>query len=259
MVRCEVLDDHDLSDEDGVVRIAAVGDVHAAVDSPGLRREQLAELAGQADMLLIGGDLTSVGEPLEAATLADELREAPFPVIAVLGNHDHHTDQADAVVKEIEASGARVLEGTTTVLEVRGIRVGIAGVKGFGGGFGATALTEFGEPEIKQFARHAKETADALEEALTALGTDVRIALLHYSPIAETLEGENREIYPFLGSSVLADAIDRAGADFVVHGHAHGGVERGATPSGIPVRNAAFPVVGGLCKTYCLRAEAAQR
>jgi len=253
---CEVLDGHDLSEEEGVVRIAAVGDVHAAVDSPGLRRQQLAELAGDADMLLISGDLTSVGEPLEAAALADELRDAPFPIVAVLGNHDHHADQAEAVVKEIEASGVQVLEGTTTVIELRGIRVGIAGVKGFGGGFGATALTEFGEQEIKKFARHTKETADALEEALTALGTDLRVALLHYSPIAETLEGESREIYPFLGSSVLADAIDRAGADFVVHGHAHGGRERGTTPGGIPVRNAAFPVVGGLCKTYCLRARA---
>lgn len=256
MVTYEVVDDHDLSADDaGAVRVAAIGDVHAAIDSPGVHRDQIAELAGRADLLLISGDLTCTGDPAEAATLADELRDPPFPIVAVLGNHDHHTDQGDAVAKEMEAAGVHVLEGTTAMFEIRGARVGVAGVKGFGGGFETNALTEFGEPEIKRFARHAKETADALEEALTALAPGLRIALLHYSPIAETLEGEGKQIYPFLGSSLLADAIDRAGADFVVHGHAHGGIERGTTRGGVPVRNAALPVIGGLCRIYGVRAK----
>src|SRR5207244_2174961 len=140
--------------------------------------------------------------------------------------------------KGLGAAGGHVLEGTTTMFDVRGTRVGVAGVKGFGGGFGLGGLAEFGEPEIKRFARHAKVTADALEEALTALAPGVRIALIHYSPIEETLVGERPDIYPFLGTSLLADAIDRVGADLVVHGHAHGGRERGTTPGGIPVRNA---------------------
>src|SRR2546423_14144077 len=134
--------------------------------------------------------------------------------------------------------------------------VAAAGVRGWGGGSGPGALAEFGEPEIKRFARHAKETADALEEALTALAPGVRIALVHYAPVEETLRGERHQIYPFMGSSLLADAIDRAGADLVIHGHAHGGTEKGTTPGGIPVRNAAFPVIGGLCRVYCLRARA---
>lgn len=259
MASYEIVDNRDPADTDGIVRVAALGDIHAAVDSPGLRRQQVAELESKADVLLISGDLTCIGDPAEAATLADELRDAPFPVIAVLGNHDHHSDQPEAVAKELEAAGAQVLEGTTAMFEVRGTRVGVAGVKGFGGGFGPAAVAEFGEPEIKRFARHAKDTADALEEALTALAPGVRIALVHYAPIEETLEGERHEIYPFMGSSLLADAIDRAGADLVVHGHAHGGIERGTTPGGIPVRNAAFPVIGGLCRVYCMRAKDTDR
>jgi Icc-related predicted phosphoesterase len=255
MVTYEVVDDHDPADTEGVVRVAALGDIHAAVDSPGVHRGEVAELRGKADVLLISGDLTCIGDPAEAAALADELADAPFPVAAVLGNHDHHSDRADAVAKELEAAGVHVLEGTTTMFDVRGTRVGVAGVKGFGGGFGPAALAEFGEPEIKRFARHAKETADALEEALTALAPGVRIALVHYAPVEETLRGERQEIYPFMGSSLLGDAIDRAGADLVIHGHAHGGTEKGNTPGGIPVRNAAFPVIGGLCRVYCLRAK----
>jgi Icc-related predicted phosphoesterase len=233
-----------------LVRVAATADVHAAVDSPGLRREALDGIEQVADVLLIAGDLTCYGEPAEAACLAEQLRGLPVPAVAVLGNHDFHVDRADGVTKEMEAAGVHVLEGSSLVLEVHGERVGVAGVKGFGSGFPGASATEFGEPEIKAFVRHAKEAADRLEQALTSLPTPLRIALLHYSPIEATLEGERREIYPFLGSGFLGDAIDRAGADLVVHGHAHAGSECGTTPGGVPVRNAAIPVIGEPYRVY---------
>jgi Icc-related predicted phosphoesterase len=152
-----------------------------------------------------------------------------------------------------------VLEGSSIVLRVAGRRVGIAGTKGFGGGFAGACGTHFGEPEMKAFIHHTQTIAHRLHRELSQLDADVKIALLHYSPIPETLEGERREIYPFLGSYLLAEAIDAAGADLVLHGHAHAGCEVGATPKGIPVRNVARPVLGQPYKVYCLEAGASER
>ena len=251
----KVVDDHDPADTEGVVRVAALGDIHAAVDSPGVHRDQVAEVAAKADMLLISGDLTCIGDPAEAAALADELRDASFPVVAVLGNHDHHSDRPDAVAKELEAAGVHVLEGEGIALEIDGVRVGIAGTKGFGGGFRGAHGSDFGEPEMKAFVGHTKMLADRLERSLDALDVDLRIALLHYSPIEATLEGERLEIYPFLGSYLLAEAIDNTGADLVLHGHAHNGTEKGRTAAGIPVRNVAQPVIRHAYNVYTLSAS----
>ncbi|HEX2057117.1 MAG TPA: metallophosphoesterase [Actinomycetota bacterium] len=235
-----------------MIRVAAVGDVHFGEDSAGTLQPHLPEVADCSDLLVLAGDLTRCGSADEAAVLAKELDGLPLPVFAVLGNHDYHHDESEAITGVLEQAGIRVLEGDAEVVTVGGKRVGVAGIKGFGGGFAGACGSDFGEPEMKAFVRHTKATAARLEEALTSLDTDVRICVLHYSPVAETLRGERLEIYPFLGSYLLAEAVDRAGADIVFHGHAHGGSEKGVTPGGVRVRNVAQPVIGAAFKAYCL-------
>ena len=235
-----------------MIRIAAVGDLHFGADLRGTLRPHLESLPEQADVFLLAGDLTRVGDPDEAAVLADELRDPPIPVVAVLGNHDYHSDRQDEVGKVLEEAGVRVLEGDGAVIEANGLRLGVAGAKGFGGGFVGACGSDFGEPEMKAFVRHTKDVATTLEQALAALDTDVRVALLHYAPVEQTLQGERPEIYPFLGSYLLGEAIDRAGASLCLHGHAHRGIEKGVTPGGIPVRNVALPVIRRPYNVYCL-------
>jgi Icc-related predicted phosphoesterase len=233
------------------VRVAAVGDIHLGVESAGQLRPHFEHLHERADVLLLAGDLTRLGERDEAAVLAEELRDLPVPAFAVLGNHDHHADTPELVVKLLDDAGVRVLEGDTAVVDVEGTTIGVAGVKGFGGGFAGACGSDFGEREMKAFMVHTHERAAALQEALESLDTDVRVALLHYSPVETTLQGERLEIYPFLGSYLLAEAVDCAGADLVVHGHAHNGAERGVTPGGVPVRNVAQPVLRRAYAVYC--------
>ena len=226
------------------VRVAAVGDVHVGVDGAGRLRAELAGVAERADALLLAGDLTHRGRPEEAEVLAGELGEVGVPVVAVLGNHDYHSDQQDAVTAVLERAGVRVLEGAATVVEVDGARLGVAGTKGFGGGFAGRGASEFGEPEQRAFVALTRRLAAGLERALAALDADVKVALMHFSPVAETLAGEPPEIHAFLGSDLLAEAVDRAGADLALHGHAHRGSRAGSTAGGVPVRNVARPVIG---------------
>jgi Icc-related predicted phosphoesterase len=232
------------------VRVAAVGDVHVGTDTCGRLAAGFRSLGECADVLLIAGDLTRLGTADEAACMVAELEPVTVPKVAVLGNHDLHSDQTERVVDILEDAGVVVLEGDTTTVEVDGTTVGIAGVRGFGGGFAGRCASDFGEPEMKAFVGATRASADALERGLAGLDTDVRIALLHYSPVPETLVGEPLEIYPFLGSYLLAEAIDRAGADLVLHGHAHRGRERGMTPGGVRVRNVAQPVIGAPFRVY---------
>ena len=226
------------------VRIAAVGDVHVGTDTGGRLRDGWRGIGECADLLLLAGDLTRVGAPAEVDCLLSELDVVDVPVVAVLGNHDHHAGQAAVMVERLRAAGVHVLEGGSAEFAVNGTRVGVAGVKGFGGGFPGASASDFGEPEMKRFVRHTKAAARRLEKSLGRLTSDVRIALLHYSPVPETLAGEPLEIYPFLGSYLLAEAIDRAGADLAVHGHAHRGSSHGLTPGGVRVRNVAQTVIG---------------
>jgi Icc-related predicted phosphoesterase len=235
-----------------MIRIAAVGDLHFGTDSRGTLWPALAGLAERADVLLLAGDLTRQGRLEEAAVLAQELDELSVPVVAVLGNHDYHCDQEAEITALLADHGIRVLEGQAVVVDTAGGRLGIAGTKGFGGGFAGACGTEYGEPEMKAFIRHTKRLADGLERALCSLDTACRVALLHFAPIAETLRGERLEIYPFLGSYLLGQACDRAGADLIVHGHAHAGCEKGVTAGGIPVRNVAQPVIGHAYRLYCV-------
>lgn len=238
-----------------MLKIAAVGDVHFGLDSEGCLRRHLDRLPGRADVLLLAGDLTAHGRADEAAVLARDLDGLPVEVIAVLGNHDYHRDEEKQIRDVIEQAGVQVLEAEAQVLEINGSRLGIAGIKGFGGGFAGACGSDFGEPEMKAFVRHTKAIATQLLETLQGLDADHRVALLHYSPVEGTLKGERLEIYPFLGSYLLAEAIDTAGADLVVHGHAHGGTEKGVTPGGIPVRNVAQPVIRRPYNLYCLGSE----
>ena len=226
-----------------MIRVAAVGDLHVGPDSTGALREQLSAIHDKADVLLIAGDLTKSGEPEEAEALARELQGLSVQVVAVLGNHDHHADRPAEIAGLLREVGVAVLEGDAVRIDTPGGSLGVAGVKGFGGGFSGASGAEFGEPEMKAFIRHTKERSEALEAALAALETDVRIALLHYAPVRETLLGEPPEIFPFLGSYLLAEAVDRSGADLVVHGHAHRGTEHGVTPGGVNVRNVAQTVI----------------
>ncbi len=241
-----------------MIHVAAVGDVHFGVDSAGTLRPELSHLAAAAGVLLLAGDLTRIGTREEARTLANELDGLPLPMVAVLGNHDHHSDEGGAVRAELERVGVQVLEGERTELALPGGTLGVAGTKGFGGGFAGASGTEFGEPEMKAFIAHTRHMAERLHDDLVALDTDVRVALLHYSPVDDTLVGERLEIFPFLGSYLLAEAIDAAGADLVLHGHAHGGTEKGVTPGGINVRNVAQPVIRASYRTYCLEPDRAR-
>jgi Icc-related predicted phosphoesterase len=173
-------------------------------------------------------------------------------MVAVLGNHDYHSDAQERIAGIMEDIGVEVLEGTSTVVEVGTASLGVAGTKGFGGGFAGASGSNFGEPIMKAFVRHTQELAELLFEQLDALDTDARVALTHYAPAEGTLRGERLEIYPFLGSFELGHAIDRAGADLAVHGHAHNGTERSVTPGGVHVRNVAQPVLGKACSIYCI-------
>jgi Icc-related predicted phosphoesterase len=233
-----------------MIRIAAAGDLHFGTDSAGTLRPRLQHLSEHADLFLLAGDLTRYGDPDEAAVLAEELKDVGVRTFAVLGNHDYHLDREKEVRDVLERAGIRVLEGEGEVVEVDGQRVGVAGIKGFGGGFAGACGTEFGEREMKAFVRHTRTIAEGLGDALEALDADVRIVLLHFSPVPETLVGERLEIYPFLGSYLLADAVDRSGADLVLHGHAHAGSERGETAGGVPVRNVSQPVIGAAYRVY---------
>ncbi|MEU8525969.1 metallophosphoesterase [Streptomyces sp. NPDC048629] len=241
--------------------MAAVGDIHLGPDCSGLLRPAFETLPECADVLLLAGDLTRHGTVAEAEVVAEEVRDLGVPVVAVLGNHDYDADQQAGVARTLEAAGVAVLEGRGARLPVGEHLVGIAGVKGFCGGFAGRSAGEFGEPEMKLFVRTSRLAADALRQALDGLADDgcrVRIALTHFAPVPDTLAGEPVEIYPFLGSYLLAEAMDRAGADLAVHGHAHLGTEHGMTAGGVPVRNVAQPVIDRAFALYDLALERSQ-
>ncbi|MBI3557981.1 MAG: metallophosphoesterase [Deltaproteobacteria bacterium] len=234
------------------MRIAAAGDLHFDRHSRGRLSGHLEKLKDRADFLLLAGDLTQVGHGDEGLVLAQELATSPVPVIAVFGNHDYHSEQEQLIRRALEQAKVTVLESQVARLEVRKIGVGIVGLKGFGGGFVGACATDFGEAETKAFVRTTKRAAHFIREALRVVDADYKIVLLHYAPVSGTLHGENREIYPFLGSYLLGEAMDQGGADLVVHGHAHSGIERGETPGGVPVRNVAQHVIRHVFNIYTL-------
>lgn len=227
------------------VRIAAVGDIHFGESDSGRYQQQFKEISDHADVFVICGDLTQHGHAKEAEVLAGELRYCRIPVLGILGNHDYEKNEQEAIRDALRPVMHLLDEKSTVVNEV-----GFAGTKGFGGGFGEHALSAFGETAIKSFVHEAVEEALTLENALKQLETAKKVAVLHYAPIAETVRGEPPEIFPFLGSSRLADPIDMFGADLVLHGHAHHGSPKGKTLKGIPVHNVALAQLENPEKPY---------
>jgi Icc-related predicted phosphoesterase len=216
-----------------------LADLHCTKTSQGAFQALFARVSEAADIAVIAGDLTDYGLPEEASVLARELPALRIPAAAVLGNHDLESGKSGEVRDILAAAGLPVLDGDAC--ELRGI--GIAGVKGFGGGFGRHALGPWGEAIIKQFVHEAVDEALKLEAALARLRTPQMIALLHYSPIQKTVEGEPPEIFPFLGSSRLEEPLGRYPVSLVVHGHAHRGQLEGTTKNGVPVFNVSMPLL----------------
>jgi len=221
-------------------RVAATSDIHYSRSSKGQCAELFAQASHSADLLLLCGDLTDYGLPEEAHVLAEDLHaHCRIPVVGILGNHDFEAAQEHEVSRILEAAGVRMLDGEC--FETHGI--GIVGVCGFGGGFGRRMLNAWGEPAIKKFVQEAVDQALKLERGLARLQTPQRIAMLHYAPIPETIEGENPEIFAFLGSTRLEGPLNRHKVTVAFHGHAHNGSHLGHTSEGIPVYNVAVPLL----------------
>lgn len=221
------------------MRLAGLGDLHVTETQKHPYRELFAEISGNADVLALCGDLTNIGSIREAEVLAEDLRACSIPIVGVLGNHDHECGCVEEVSRILREAGLCLLEGDVT--EVDG--VAFVGAKGFAGGFGRRMLSSFGEAAIKTFVAEGIQEAMRLENAMRAVRNQRAVVLLHYAPIAETVAGEPLEIFPFLGSSRLAETIDRYKVSAVLHGHAHQGTFEGRTPNGIPVYNCAQSVL----------------
>ncbi|MGA9354482.1 MAG: metallophosphoesterase [Terriglobales bacterium] len=221
------------------MRIAATADLHFSPAHHSALHEQLNCVREEADVLVIAGDLTNYGEPSEMEPLLNVVVRTRVPTIAVLGNHDYESGKQAELMSMMSSSGIKVLDGTAYERD----GVGFAGTKGCAGGFGRGVLTAFGEPEIKRFVQATIDETLKLERAMAQLRTPKRVVVIHYAPIAATVQGEAPEIFPFLGTSRLAEVIDRHGADLVLHGHAHHGQLEGKTSGGSPVYNVAITLL----------------
>jgi Icc-related predicted phosphoesterase len=221
------------------MRIAATADLHFSPQRHTAIGEQLGRVRDEADLLILAGDLTNYGQPAEMEQLLTVLVRVRVPIVAVLGNHDYESGAEGSLMRMMTTEGIKILDGTAYERD----GVGFAGTKGFPGGFGRGALTAFGEPQVKAFVQAAIDEALKLERAMSQLRTQKRVVVLHYAPIADTVQGEAPEIYAYLGSSRLAEVVDRNGADLVVHGHAHHGAASGKTTAGIPVHNVAAHIL----------------
>lgn len=221
------------------MRIAATADLHFTSSRHGALLDQLNRVRDEADVLVLAGDLTNYGQPDEMEPLLNVVVRARVPTIAVLGNHDYESGKQAELVRMMSAAGIKVLDGTAYERD----GVGFAGTKGFVGGFGRGVLTAFGEAEIKTLVQASIDEALKLERAMAQLRTQKRVVVIHYSPIAATVQGEAPEIIPFLGTSRLAEVVDRHGADLVLHGHAHHGQLEGRTTGGSPVYNVAITLL----------------
>lgn len=227
-----------------MIRIAAAGDVHASEATRERVERAFADLEGDADVVLLAGDLTTTGEPEQAQVLADACRNVSMPVFAVLGNHDFHAGRPDDVQRVLEEAGVLMLDGTCRTCEIAGLELGVVGAKGFVGGFPGSALPDFGEPLLREVYAETTRHTDAIAQGLQAIvHCDLRIVLLHYAPVEATLEGEPAGLHVLLGSDRLATPIAEYGADLVLHGHAHAGSFEGHIGH-VPVYNVAVPVIG---------------
>src|SRR6266436_9053034 len=221
------------------MRIAATADLHFSPQSYAKLKDQFERVRDEADVLVLAGDLTNYGKPNEMEPLLNVLLRLRIPTIAVLGNRDCESSREEELCRMMVAAGIKVLDGTAYERD----GVGFAGTKGFVGGFGRGVLTAFGERTVKDFVQASIDEALKLERAMSQLRTKKRVVVLHYSPILETVEGEAREIFSFMGTSRLGEVVDRHGADLVVHGHAHHGRLDGRTATGVAVHNVAISLL----------------
>lgn len=231
-----------MDEENRITKVAAVGDIHVRETDKGKWSEYFKEVSKNADVLVIAGDLTDTGDEQEAQVLADELKSCSIPVVAVLGNHDFEKGRHKLIRHILQNEMVHILDGEAIVIG----NVGFAGVKGFGGGFDNHMLSMFGEGAMKAYVQEAVDEALHLDRALARLDetADIKkIAVLHYSPIKGTVIGESEQIFPFLGSSRLAEPLSRRGVSAAFHGHAHIGTLEGETPGGVKVYNVAKPIL----------------
>jgi len=229
---------------DASVRVAAAGDVHCAPENRDAVMTAFDAIDGEAEVLLLAGDLTTHGQPEQAEVLADACRGMETPVVAVLGNHDLHANRADELVEVLSGAGIQVLNRSHTTVGSAPCRIGVAGAKGFVGGFRGLGLPDFGELSLRAIYAETTDEVSGLSQGLNEIALcPFRIALLHYAPVAETLDGEPPEIWTFLGSDRLAAPILEHRPDLVLHGHAHAGRFQ-ADLDGVPVYNVSVPVMG---------------
>jgi Icc-related predicted phosphoesterase len=221
------------------MRIAATADLHFSPQSYDRIREPLAHVRDEADVLVIAGDLTNYGKTEEMHSLLNALVRLRIPIVAVLGNHDYESSCEQELMKMMTEEGIKVLDGSSYERD----GVGFAGAKGFIGGFGRGLLTAFGEKETKAFVQASLDETLKLERALSMIRMEKIVIVTHYAPICETVLGEPQEIWPYLGSSRLAEVIDRHGAKLALHGHAHHGKPDGKTTGGVPVHNVALSLL----------------
>lgn len=225
------------------IRIAAVGDIHVKETDRGKWADCFKDISQKADVLIIAGDLTDTGDEGEAEVLAEELKACSIPVLGVLGNHDHEKGRHKLIRQILQNNNMTLLDGEAVVIG----GVGFAGIKGFGGGFDSRMLSMFGEGAMKAFVQEAVDEALHLDRALARLDQEhadiKKIAIMHYAPIKATIAGEPEEIYPFLGSSRLAEPLNRRNVVAAFHGHAHVGTLEGETPGGVKVYNVARPIL----------------
>lgn len=236
------------SNGNGVIKVAAMGDLHVQEDAQTSYRDLFGEISREADVLVLTGDLTNLGKPREAELLAEDLRACSIPVVAVLGNHDYESGCVEQIAATLRQAGVHLLDGQAIELN----DVGFVGVKGFVGGFGRRMLGSFGEPAIKAMVAESVNEAMRLENAMRQVRAKRTLVVLHYAPVPETVAGEPPEIFPFLGSSRLAETIDRFKVSAVVHGHAHRGSYEGRTPGGASVYNVAMHIAKPTGRPYAL-------
>jgi Icc-related predicted phosphoesterase len=232
------------------VKVLAIGDIHCRIETPDLMQKLIGDLDQDFDVLLLAGDLTDNGQLEEAQVLVNQLKTISVPILAILGNHDHQNGNPEEITAVMREAGVTVLDGTAHEIGT----VGFVGTKGFCGGFDELLVQPFGETPLKTFIRTSIDEALVLENALSKLShCEQKIVLLHYAPIKATLIGEPPELFPFLGTSWLGDAVDRRGANLIVHGHAHHGSPFGRTKGEVPVHNVSrFVQLEHTGKPYCL-------
>jgi Icc-related predicted phosphoesterase len=230
------------------LRVAATADIHTREGDAERLRALVGNAARDADVLVLGGDLTDLGRLEQAEMLLEAFDDCPIPLVATLGNHDYESGNAQEISRLLAESRVHLLDRSSVVID----GVGFSGAKGFGGGFDRTLINSFGEEIFKAFVTEGILEAEALKNQLRGLETERRVAVLHYAPIRETVEGEPPEIYAVLGTSRLGAALDEGAATVAFHGHAHNGAFKGKTPGGVPVFNVSLPVLEqeGLEKPY---------